>query len=101
MSSAHTQAQKATCSTCGRKTHLTFHHFIPRKVHRRAHFKKHFTKEELQMGVRVCRQCHNGIHRFYDEMTLAKEFADLPSLREDEKLQRFFAWVARQRVRKS
>lgn len=53
------------------------------------------------MGVRVCRQCHNGIHRFYDEMTLAKEFADLPSLREDEKLQRFFAWVARQRVRKS
>lgn len=68
------------CPTCHRKTYLTFHHLIPRKVHRRAHFKKHFSKQDLNKGILICRQCHSGIHRFYDEMTLAKQFDSLEKL---------------------
>ena len=41
------------CPCCGRICTLTFHHLIPVKVHRRAHFKKHYTKVELQRSIDV------------------------------------------------
>ncbi|SHF87861.1 HNH endonuclease [Marisediminitalea aggregata] len=92
--------QKAdTCACCGRTTYLTFHHLIPRKMHRRPHFKKHYSKAELAAGVMVCRQCHNGIHKFYNEMVLAKQLNTLPLLLSDPTLSAHFAWVSRQKVR--
>lgn len=66
-------------------------------MHRRAHFKRHFSKEALQAGIRVCRLCHKGIHREYDEMTLARELNSLEQLREDPVLSKHFEWVAKQR----
>lgn len=87
-----------SCPLCKRQTHLTFHHFIPRKVHRRAHFKKNYSKAELQQGIHICRACHNGIHKAYDEMTLAKSYASLDKLQQDERLNQHFNWVAKQRV---
>lgn len=86
------------CPTCHRKTYLTFHHLIPRKVHRRAHFKKHYSKQELNKGIMVCRQCHSGIHRFYDEMTLAKQFDSLEKIMSDPPLAQHFEWVAKQKI---
>ncbi len=88
-----------TCPLCGRHCHLSFHHLIPRKLHRRTFFRKQFSREQLNEGVMICRSCHNGIHRFYDEMTLAKQFDSLEALRRDPALQRHFEWVARQKVR--
>lgn len=79
---------------------LTFHHFIPRKVHRRTFFRKHFSKAELASGVMVCRRCHDGIHSLYDEMTLARQFSSLQSLLADPGLCRHFQWVSKQRVSK-
>ncbi|NND82887.1 MAG: hypothetical protein HKN50_10710 [Gammaproteobacteria bacterium] len=93
------QPKFGACPLCARQTHLTFHHFIPRKVHRRAHFKKHYNKAQLNQGVEVCRECHRGIHQFYDEMHLAKNLPELDLLQKDEALSAHFAWVARQRVR--
>ena len=87
------------CPCCKRKTRLTYHHLIPKKMHRRQYFKKHYTKAERQEGVHVCRQCHSGIHRFYDEMTLAKNLCTLPLLLADEQLASFFSWVSKQRVK--
>lgn len=75
---------------------LTFHHLIPKKVHRRARFKKHFDKAALQTGISVCRLCHRGIHRQYDEMTLATQYHSAEALLADETLARHFAWVAKQ-----
>ena len=89
--------QESSCPCCGRPTPLTFHHLIPKKVHRRKRFKKAFTREQLNQGVRLCRMCHNGIHRLYDEMTLAKEFNTLEALLSCDRLRRHFDWVARQR----
>jgi hypothetical protein len=85
------------CATCGRETTLTFHHLIPRKMHRRTHFKKHYAKDQLQDGIDVCRCCHRGIHDTYDEMTLAKEFDSLELILADDMLQRHFAWAAKQK----
>jgi len=86
------------CPLCDRYVRLTFHHLIPRKMHRRKHFKKHYSKETLQAGIAICRQCHNGIHKYYDEMTLAKRLFTLEAIKSDRHLANHFAWVAKQRI---
>ena len=78
---------------------LTFHHLIPKKLHRRTRFKKHFSREELNRGINICRQCHSGIHSRYDEMELFQHFSEPAALLEDPELKKFFEWVSRQRIR--
>lgn len=85
------------CELCGRHIDLSFHHLIPRKMHRRSHFKKHYSKEQLQAGVLLCRLCHRGIHRLYDEMTLAKQFPSLMALQADAAVAKHVDWVRKQR----
>jgi hypothetical protein len=87
------------CSLCGRVCRLTFHHLIPKKLHRRVYFKKNFSRDELNRGIDACRLCHDGIHAYYDEMTLAKSFADCEALRKDPRLVKHFEWASRQRSR--
>lgn len=87
-----------TCPCCKRHAYLTFHHLIPKKLHRRPHFRKHYAKTELQSGVDICRTCHNGIHRFYTEMHLGKHLASLEALMGDDRLADYFAWVAKQKI---
>lgn len=87
------------CPCCLREVALTFHHLIPKKVHRRTRFKKYFDKETLGAGIYVCRGCHRGIHRHYDEMTLATSLASLEALLADPALTKHFRWVAKQRER--
>ena len=66
-------------------------------MHRRPRFRKRYDKAALAAGVMICRDCHAGIHRFYDEMKLAQELNTLDALMADAALARHFAWVARQR----
>lgn len=89
-------SDQPACATCGRKASLTFHHLIPKKLHRRTYFRKKFGREELNQGIAICRLCHNGIHRLYDEMTLAKDFFSLENILADEQLHAHFQWVAKQ-----
>lgn len=91
--------KRGKCRFCQRRCHLSFHHLIPKKLHRRPFFKKHYTREQLNDGVMMCRQCHNGVHRFYDEMTLAKRLNTVDALSSDPDLARHFEWVARQKIR--
>ncbi|NVK89657.1 MAG: HNH endonuclease [Gammaproteobacteria bacterium] len=87
------------CVTCGRFTDLTFHHLIPRKMHRRKRFQKLYNTEQLNQGIAICRQCHRGIHKQYDEMTLAMEKNSLQKLLDDAPLRRHFDWVAKQKIK--
>lgn len=87
------------CPLCARRARLTFHHLIPRKMHRRSYYKKHYSREVLNQGVAICRQCHDGIHRFYTEMELAKQLYSLALLQQDEKLSRYFEWVGKQSIK--
>jgi len=93
------RTKAGTCPLCQRHCLLTFHHLIPRKLHRRERFKKRYTKADLNRGVDICRLCHNGIHDLYDELTLGQRFTSLACLQQDEPLQKHFAWVAKQKVR--
>ena len=86
------------CPLCQRYARLTFHHLIPKKMHRRTFFRKNFKKIQLHSGIFICRQCHNGVHRFYTEMELAKQFRTLEKLQHDDKLSRYFAWVSKQAI---
>ena len=92
-----TNSKFGTCELCRRTTHLTFHHLIPRKLHRRTRFKKHYSRQDLNRGIDICRQCHNGLHDLYDEMTLARQFSTLDALLGDEAVMRHATWVSRQK----
>ena len=86
------------CPLCQRKVKLTAHHLIPRKLHRRKHFKRHYSKRTLAATLLICRACHNGLHKLYDEMHLAKHLYNLELIRADPRLARHFNWVAKRRV---
>lgn len=93
------QAGITQCACCRRRVPLTFHHLIPRKMHRRTWFRKQYDRETLNAGIMVCRPCHSGIHRRYDEMTLGKHFNTLDRLLTCPDLSTHFAWVGKQRER--
>lgn len=86
------------CALCRRRVPLTFHHLIPRKTHRRARFKKRYSKRQLADGVDLCRLCHSGLHGLYDEMTLATRFNTLSLLQADPAISRHVRWVSKQRI---
>ena len=89
--------ETSPCACCQRLVPLTFHHLIPRKMHRRTGFRRRFSKEELNVGIHVCQKCHRGIHALYDELTLATRFYNLELLLNDETLAGHFRWVSKQR----
>jgi len=89
----------AVCALCEQERSLTFHHLIPRKLHRRTAFKKNYSKEELNRGIQICVLCHRGIHRLYDEMALGKRLNTLAALLSDKAIQRHVQWVAKQKRR--
>ena len=94
--SVRQKQQQERCALCERETALTFHHLIPKKAHRRRRFRKRYDRATLAAGIRICRLCHRGIHKLYDEIDLAERFNTLTSLRNDEALQRHIAWVSKQ-----
>ncbi|WP_415898782.1 hypothetical protein [Neptuniibacter sp. QD48_11] len=88
----------AECPLCKRTLLLTFHHLIPKKMHRRYYFSKRYSREELNRGINICRCCHDAVHRAFDEMTLAKEYHSLGQLLSSSKIQRHIEWASKQRV---
>lgn len=86
------------CELCQRKTDLTFHHLIPRKVHRRKSFSKRFSRDELHKGVNICRPCHRAIHKFHDETHIAKHLDTLEKLKADEKISTYLVWIRKQKI---
>ena len=93
------KSKHGVCCLCKRETDLTFHHLIPRKVHRRAYFKKHFTKLELNVGIDICRQCHRVIHKSYSEMELAKSFNSIEKITAEPLLANQFDWLSKQKIK--
>jgi hypothetical protein len=86
----------APCCLCGRTTPLTFHHLIPKALYKRNRIKRLYNKEEMKIGINICRKCHNGIHDLYDEMTLALRFNTIEKLRQDPAILKHVSWVAKQ-----
>ncbi len=91
------KSKQIHCVLCQRETALTFHHLIPRKLHRRNRFAGKHTREELNEGLMLCPRCHRGLHKLYSEMELGSRLNTEAALREDPAIARHVAWVARQK----
>lgn len=86
------------CALCGVADHLSFHHLVPRRVHRKRWVLARYSRDTLrQHGIWICRLCHDFLHRQFDEHTLAREFDRLDLLLANEAVQRHVRWAARQR----
>ena len=83
-----------SCALCGRDAPLTFHHLIPRSLHSNKWFKKNFSRERMQEGVELCRDCHSAIHQAADEKELARHYNTLEALRAHPEIGRFVEWVS-------
>ena len=95
---SHARRQRTgPCPFCGRELALTFHHLIPRKVHRRRRYRRLYSRAQLARGVYLCRDCHDGIHEAYSEVELAETRSTPEALAADPLLAKHFAWLARQR----
>ncbi len=76
----------------------TEHHLIPRTLHGNRWFKKRHTKEQMQQTIPVCRDCHLAIHRFIpSEKELGRYYASVEALMAHPQLERFVAWVRKQK----
>ena len=86
------------CEMCGRaESHLTRHHLIPRKTHRRPRIRRRFDREELHRRIAMlCRACHKTVHATLSERELAESYHTIQALREHPELAKFIAWVRRQ-----
>lgn len=87
------------CALCKRETNLTFHHLIPRKLHKRPFFKRTYSKESLRKGIDICPLCHSGIHRIHDEAYLGKNLYTLELLQKDPSTLKHYTWVAKQKLK--
>lgn len=86
---------RGTCELCQRDRELTFHHLIPRTTHRNKWFRKNFTREEMQRGLNLCRDCHSAVHQFVpSEKELGRHYNTREKLLEHPELAQFVTWVA-------
>lgn len=86
-----------TCALCERERPLTFHHLVPKKVHKKSILLKKFTKAEMQtMGLMLCTDCHKTIHRHIDHIELGRFYHSKEALLEHPEVGKFVKWVARQ-----
>jgi len=83
------------CELCGRAVpELTRHHLIPRRLHRKKHFQRKYTREEMLGRVLwVCRPCLNAIHRARNEQQLGLHYNTRARLLEIPELQDFVQWL--------
>jgi len=85
------------CELCDRERELTFHHLIPKKVHSRKSVKKMHSKEVMHnSGIFVCDDCHRAIHKFFDHITLAREYYSKELLQLSKKIATFVSWLKKQ-----
>lgn len=87
------------CELCGRRARLTFHHLIPRRVHRLSRFVRRFGLEVMRTrGLDLCELCHHGIHDLIpDEKQLAESYHTRELLLAHPGVARHVAWAARQK----
>ncbi len=83
------------CVMCQRETTLTFHHLIPKTLHKRNWYQNRYTEEELNSGIDICYSCHEAIHDFLSEKDLGRHFNTLDLLLKHPKIMKFIRWVSK------
>lgn len=75
------------CQLCEREIEqLTVHHLIPKQK-----------KGTHGPTIDICSACHRQIHTLFDNKRLAAELNTLEKLQSEPQLQKFVAWVKKQK----
>jgi hypothetical protein len=85
------------CELCEADAAHSFHHLIPRTVHRNKWFKRRYSREAMRQGLDVCRDCHRTIHEAAAEKELGRHFNSLETLRQHPLVARYLEWKRRRR----
>ncbi|KAI5806174.1 hypothetical protein EDC01DRAFT_137514 [Geopyxis carbonaria] len=88
------------CEICERDVPLSYHHLVPRSVHAKVLKRGWHTKERLESVAWLCRPCHDTVHRCASNEELAREWYTVELLMGREDVQRWAAYVGRQKGRK-
>ena len=85
------------CMTCNRGVKLTFHHLIPKKLHKKRKTILRLPETDLNHhGIWVCKDCHKKIHRLFTHEELSEEYYSIEKLKENETFRKFLNWVSKQ-----
>ena len=77
-----------TCALCQRNVEkLTEHHLTPRS---------RLKKGETTPKIWICGPCHRQIHVLFSNVELAEFFNTRERLRDEPRMARFLAWIAKQ-----
>ncbi len=94
----NTEEKFGICKICKREEiSITFHHLIPRTLHKNKWFKKRYNLLELNKGINICIDCHTAIHGFIKEKELGKSFNNINSLLLHPKIKKFAIWIHKQK----
>ena len=81
------------CELCGVEDAHNFHHLIPRTNHSNKWFKKRFTREEMRVGMELCKSCHRAIHDLIpDEKELGRHYYTRAKLLDHPKVAGYVKW---------
>ena len=87
------------CELCNQFTKLTFHHLIPKKVHKKKKFIREFGRPEMKSrGLDLCKLCHDGIHDLVpSEKELAEDYNTKEKLLADDRISKHVEWASKQK----
>jgi 3-methyladenine DNA glycosylase AlkC len=79
------------CQLCQRELDkLTVHHLVPRQTVKRK-------QAEVGETIDICSACHRQIHSLFTNQALAKNLNTIDKLRSEPKMEKFLAWVKKQK----
>jgi hypothetical protein len=81
------------CELCQSENVHSFHHFIPRALHRNKWFKKRYTREQMREGLNLCKPCHDAIHDLIpDEKELGRHYNTMEKLLAHPQVAAYVKW---------
>jgi hypothetical protein len=84
---------KEICELCGCDAASSFHHLIPRTLHKNKWFKKRYTRKQLQSGIDVCGDCQRAIHDLIpDEKEMGRYYGTMEELLSHPQVARYVGW---------
>ena len=88
------EQKKDKCELCGRGgTTQTFHHLIPKKLHKKNIVVELFPDVDLNSyGIMVCSSCHKMIHKKINHFDLATQYYSLEKLKKHVDLSKFITF---------
>lgn len=88
-----------SCEMCERLMPLTVHHLYPREVQKKCLKRGLMTDADRLQKASICRQCHNTIHRLYENEHLALSLNSIDKLLQEENIQKWVIYARKQRSR--